>query len=421
MSIPTLAERGKALKAKHRVRFVSPELKEVSASQATLAPKLKHVALFIESTGSYGRGLLQGIAKYNRERGGWSTYFRPHSLNDAPPNWLKNWRGDGLLVRIETPQMLEIVRKLNVPTVNLRNTLPDVDLPYVSVDNAKVAQLAYEHLADRGLREFAFCGRSIGGNPVLQQRQDHFCKLVETHGGRCHIYNPATQGAEDWEDEQANLCEWISRLPRPIGIMACNDERGLQVLDAARRIGVRVPDDVAVIGVDNDEALCELSIPPLTSIDVNAEAIGYHAAGLLDQMMNGATAPTSELRLPPRAVVTRRSTDVIASEDEDVAWAVRYIRANACRGLRASDVFNHLGMGRTTLQERMKRYTGRTVHGEIQHVRLQKAQNLLATSDLTIKQVARESGFSSVQYLTRVFRAMTGETPAGYRNKRNRK
>ncbi len=419
MPTSILAEPKAAVAERRRSRFVTPELEDVPCTSAPTLPQLRHVALLIETTGSCGRGLLHGIAKYNRERSGWSTYFRPHSINDAPPAWLKNWRGDGLLVRIETPQMLEIVRKLDVPTVNLRNTLPNAPFPYVSVDNAQVAQLAYEHLADRGLREFAFCGRSTGGNPALQQRQDHFKKTVESHGWTCHVYTPADRN-EDWQDEQARLCEWISRLPRPIGIMACNDERGLQVLDAARRIGVRVPDDVAVIGVDNDEAMCELSIPPLTSIDVNAQAIGYHAAGLLDQMMDGAAAPRNELRLPPRAVVTRRSTDVIASEDEDVAWAVRYIRANACRGLRASDVFDHLGMGRTTLQERMKRYTGRTVHGEIQHIRLLKAQDLLATSDLTIKQVARESGFSSVQYLTRVFRAMTGETPAGYRNKRNR-
>lgn len=414
-----LAEPKAAVAERRRSRFVTPDLEDVPCPIIPALPQLKHVALLIETTGSYGRGLLQGIAKYNRERGGWSTYFRPHSINDAPPAWLKNWRGDGLLVRVETRQMLDIVRKLDVPTVNLRNTLPDMRLPYVSVDNAQVAQLAYEHLADRGLREFAFCGRRVGGNPVLQQRQEHFRKLVESQGRTCHVYAPI-DADEDWEDEQAHLCAWISRLPRPIGIMACNDERGLQVLDAARRIGVRVPDDVAVIGVDNDEAMCELSIPPLTSVDVNAEAIGYHAAGLLDQMMEGAPPPRNELRLPPRAVVTRRSTDVIASEDEDVSWAVRYIRANACRGLRAGDVFDHLGMGRTTLQERMKRYTGRTVHGEIQHIRLLKAQDLLATSDLTIKQVARESGFSSVQYLTRVFRAMTGETPAGYRNKRNR-
>ena len=204
--------------------------------------------------------------------------------------------------------------------------------------------------------------------------------------------------------------------------MAGNDERGLQVLDACRRAGAVVPDDVAVIGVDNDESLCDLAIPPLTSIDVNAEGIGYEAAALLDRMMSGnkPARGLKPIRIAPRAVVTRRSTDVIASEDEEVNRAVRYIREQAPAGLQVSGVLAYMGMSRAALQQRMKQITGRTIHQEIQRVRLARVKELLVMSPMTIKQVARLSGFASVQYMTRVFRAGTGETPAKYRGMRSK-
>jgi LacI family transcriptional regulator len=179
-----------------------------------------------------------------------------------------------------------------------------------------------------------------------------------------------------------------------------------------------VPDEVAVVGVDNDQPLCELSIPPLSSVDVNAENIGFEAAALLDQMMSGAQPPKEPIRLAPRGVITRRSTDIIACEDEEVSRALRYIRENACRGLQVVDVLSYMGMSRAPLQARMKQMINRTIHQEIQRVRLARAKELLAMSELTIKQVARESGFASVQYMTRTFHAMTGETPARYRNQR---
>jgi LacI family transcriptional regulator len=200
--------------------------------------------------------------------------------------------------------------------------------------------------------------------------------------------------------------------------MAANDERGLQVLDACRRANLAVPDVVAVIGCDNDEPLCELSIPPMTSVDVNAEGIGYEAAALLDKMMSGEKTPSKTIRIAPRAVVTRRSTDVLACEDDEVRRAVGYIRESACRGLQVSDVLAHMGMSRASLQQRMKQFVGRTIHQEIQRVRLAMVKQRLVGSADTIKQIARESGFASVQYMTRVFRAMTGETPARFRSRR---
>jgi LacI family transcriptional regulator len=382
---------------------------------------MRQVALLIETSGSYGRGLLQGIAKYNRSRGGWSTYFRPHGLADQPPTWLSKWKGDGLLVRIETLKVADMIAKLNVPTVNLRGTIAGLPFPYVGPDNAAVAKLAVQHLLDRGLRNFGLCSRPRGKNPAIDERSDSFIQLIEKAGHQCDVFPVASREIQ-WDQEQQQLTEWIKSLPKPVGVMAGNDERGLQVLDACRRAGTAVPDDVAVIGVDNDESLCDLAIPPLTSIDVNAEGIGYEAAALLDRMMSERKPGRGfkPVKIAPRAVVTRRSTDLIASEDDEVNRAVRYIREQAPNGLQVSDVLTHMGMSRAALQQRMKQITGRTIHQEIQRVRLARVKELLVMSPMTIKQVARLSGFASVQYMTRVFRAGTGETPAKYRGMRSK-
>lgn len=380
---------------------------------------MRHVALLIESSGSYGRGILQGIARYNREHEGWSTYYRPSGPERPFPDWIAQWKGDGMIVRIENKAMADLVKKTGVPVVNLRGTVKGLSFPFLAVDNEQVAKIAATHLQERGLRSFGFCGRPAGMNPSLDERREFFEKIIKEAGFECDVYDAVDPDQHaGWEAEQAKMVKWIKSLPKPVGVMACNDERGLQVLDACRRCGAAVPDEVGVIGVDNDLPMCELAIPPLTSVDVNAEGIGYEAAALLDRMMAGKKPPAKPTMLPPRGVITRRSTDLIASEDEEVSRAVRFIREHACNRLQVSDVLTHMGMSRASLQQRMKQIVGRTIHQEIQRVRLNRAKDLLAMSNLTIKQVARESGFASVQYMTRVFRGATNETPARYRNHR---
>lgn len=382
-------------------------------------PRARHVALLIETSGSYGRGLLRGVAKYNRTNGGWSTFFHPHGLGDPPPAWLTTWQGDGILARVDTPEVADLLLESGLPVVNLRSTLDKLPFPYVGPDHEQIARLAAEHLLERGLKHFAFCGKPPGIHPGLDERGDIFEKIITATGASCDIF-PASTEQDTWEQQQEQLAVWISALPKPAGVMACNDERGLQVLDACRRCGATVPDEIAVIGVDNDEHLCDLSIPPLTSVDVNAEEIGYTAASLLDQMMQGNSKHAKHQRLTPRGIVTRLSTDVIASNDLEVNRAIRYIRENCCNGLRVVDVLAYMGMSRALLQQRMKTAVGRTIHDEIERMRLARVKDLLLSPDMTIKQVARATGFSSVQYLTRVFSALIGETPARYRSRRNK-
>jgi LacI family transcriptional regulator len=380
---------------------------------------MRHVALLIETAGSYGRGLLAGVARYNREHGGWSTYFRPRPVSEPLPAWLAKWKGDGILARIDSKEVAEFVLQLGIPAVNLRLNVPSLPIPYVGLDHAEVGQLAAVHLMDRGFKSFGFCGRPRGVHPGLDERGDRFKEVVTAAGFPFSQFQARKQeGVLGWEKEQQQIVNWLETLPRPVGILASNDERGLEVLDACRRRGFAVPDEIAVVGVDNDEPLCELAIPPLTSIDPNPLQIGYAAAEFLDQLMGGKKRLPLIKLISPRGIIVRRSSDTLASEDTDVNDALHFIRDRFAKNIGVTDVLTHVGVSRGVLQQKMKQVIGRTIHQEIERVRLNRAKELLAMGNLSIKQVAREVGFSSPQYLTRVFRAVVGETPAKFRNSR---
>jgi LacI family transcriptional regulator len=388
----------------------------IDSSRAPQSKGLLTVAVLADTSDSYGRGLLHGIAKFNREKSSW-LIASPQGLPlAARAEWLKRWSGDGLILGAATTPR-ELPRRCTIPIVDVRRQAQSGPCAHISVDLAHIAEVGAKHLLDCGLRNLAFCGRA--GSAESDDLAHAFQRTVAAADCECHPFriSSGVSNAASWHREQNRLAEWIWSLPKPIGIMACDDETGARILDACRRCGSAVPDDVAVIGVGNDAPLCDLADPPLSSIELNAEGVGYEAAAMLARMMEGQPASAS-MKIPARGVVARRSTDLAASEDEEVAGAVRYIRDHACRGLQVMDVLAHLGMSRASLQQRMKETVGRTIHQEIQRVRLGRAKELLAMSNIAIKQVARESGFASVQYMTRVFRAVTGETPARYRARR---
>lgn len=382
---------------------------------------MRHVAILIETSRAYGRGLLRGIARYNRERGNWSTYFQPQGLGDPPPPWLGTWCGDGILARIDNHDVADAIEQANVPVVNLRGTVDGLSFPFIGSDNRAIAKLAADHLLERGLRHFAFCGFRRGYHPKIDERAAGFQQFIERAGGTFDALRDTARRRRSWEQEQAWIGRWIAGLPKPLGVLAANDDRGLQVLDACRRGGIAVPDQVAVLGVDNDEYLCSLSLPPLSSIDLNCEETGYRAAALLDRLMAGKRPPKRLPEIQPAGIIVRRSSDILATEDRDVVRAVQFIRDHACRPLQVKDVVQHVSISRSSLEPRVRAVTGRTIHQEIRKVQLNRAIELLADTDVPIKQVAHSCGFKNVQYLTRVFRGAIGTTPAAFRQNRSRR
>ena len=375
---------------------------------------IRRVAVLIETSRAYGRGLLEGVASYICERGPWSLYFKPQGLGEPPPPWLKHWDGDGILARIDDQRMARAVRATGLPAVDLRGRLPHLGLARVGVDNRILARLAYVHLRERGYRHFGFCGLPRGEHPHLDGRCDDFVRLVAQGGEQCTVFQPRRRN-QPWEQEQQQLTAWLEDLPRPCGIMACNDDRGLQLLDACRRGGVTVPDDVAVIAVDNDPLICALATPPLTSIDVNPQRVGYEAASLLDRMMRGGNVPRKGLFFDQCRVVTRQSTDVLALEDAELARAVRFIRDRACAGLRVDDVLGEVPLSRSVLERRFKRTLGSTPKAEILAVQIERARQLLSETDLSLEEVASKSGFRGAKYFSDIFLLKAGTRQAKYR------
>lgn len=379
------------------------------------------VALLIESSRAYGRGLLLGVAKFVREHGRWSIFLQERSLGDVSPGWLKEWEGDGIIARVENRPMAEAIRRLGLPAVDVRYLLPNLAMPSIRTDDEAVARVASEHLLERGFRHFAFCG--FDGADYSDIRRDSFAERIAQAGFRCHAFEdpqkPRRASTLEYEEHGLKyedlVASWLKDLPKPIGLMACNDIRGQQVLNACRAIGVAVPDEVAVIGVDNDEVLCDLSDPPLTSVIPNTERIGYEAAALLDRMMAGARAPKHPIFIEPAGIVTRGSTEVLAIEDRHIAAAVRFIREHACEGIDVSDVLRAVPLSRSTLERRFGRALGRSPKDEILRVRLNRAKQLLVQTDFSLALVAEKVGFEHTEYLSVIFKKKTGLTPGQFR------
>jgi LacI family transcriptional regulator len=383
--------------------------------------KRQRVALLVESSRAYGRGVLSGIAGFVREHESWSVFFQDLNLCDSTPAWLKTWKGDGIISRLENDDIVGVIRRLKVPVVYLRRVEGPISAPQILTNNADVSRLCFEHLKERGFRHFAFCG--FDGADYSDERRDSFISLVEQAGLRCHIYagmpHPAKADTAQFEglgmQDGGVLANWIRELPKPVGLMACNDMRGQQILDACRGIDVALPDDIAVVGVDNDEVLCNLSNPPLSSVAPNAERIGYEAAALLSRMMAGARISSKEIYIKPRGVVLRRSTEVLAIEDKPTTAATRFIREHACEGIDVSDVLQAVPMSRSTLDRRFRENLGYSPKDEILRVRLNRAKQLLAETELPLTLIAEKVGLEHVEHFSRIFKNRVGMTPSAFR------
>jgi LacI family transcriptional regulator len=371
------------------------------------------VALLIETSNAYARGLLGGVVAYMRENRAWSIYLAEHGRGDKPPRWLAGWNGNGIIARIENASIARALLRVTLPVVDVSAARLIPSLPWVETDDIAFARMAADHLLERGFKHFGYCGDDRFN--WSRWRSEHFAKFVRAAGRECLIYSPARRKPADAQSEVEDIAEWVSGLPKPVGVMACYDLRGQQVLDACRQRGIPVPDEVAVIGVDNDELLCNLSDPPLTSIIPNTHRTGYEAAALLDRLMAGRKVRSLTNLIPPLGVATRQSTDVLAIEDRHVVQAVRFIRERACDGINVADVLKAVPQSRRLLEARFKHLIGRTPHEEILRVQLNRARELLASTDLSLEAIAERTGFVHSEYLSVAFKREIGTPPSRYR------
>lgn len=384
----------------------------VKARRNRVAP---HVALLVETSLASGRDILRGIARYVREHQPWSLYHEPHGLEKSVPRWLRAWKGDGIIARIGSRRMAQQLAATGIPVVDVLGLVPGLRFPLVHVDNGAIGRMAAEHLLERGLRHFGFFG--IRAESWSDQRYAGFAAAVAGVQGEVPIYQLSrdNSGKRSWERAENKLARWISTLPKPVGVLVCSDQRGPQLLEACRRAGAAVPDEVAVIGVDNDEPLCEVSLPPLSSVEAAHTRVGYQAAAVLDGLLRGLAAPRKPLLIEPRQIIARPSTDMLAVGDPVIAAALRLIRDNAATGLRVAAIARQVGLSRSVLQRRFRAVLKRSVHQEILAARIKRARELLVRTDLPLAQVAERAGFKHQEYMGAIFRARVGQTPAQLR------
>jgi LacI family transcriptional regulator len=384
-----------------------------------MAKRLR-IALLIESSRAYGRDLLCGIAAYARTYGPWTFIHQERSIDDPIPRGLMQWKPDGLIVRIVDAKIGRQIHRLGLPTVDLLHENQDMDIPRVIPNQKMLVELAIDHLLHRRLRHLAYVGYC--GVKFSQDRREYFLQYLEKKTCPGYIFEDG--GPQDAMGlavterkslrQSRKLASWIRALPKPVGVLACNDMRAYQVLVACAEYGIAVPDAVSIIGVDNDPVLCELSDPPLSSVDPNAKKIGYMGAEVLRGMIEGRSFP-HETQVDPAGVVSRRSTEILAIPDQDFADVLHYIREHACAGLTVDALIEHTTISRSTLERWFMKHRGHSPSAEITQVKVKRVKELLATSNLVLGEISQLSGFSHPETMFRIFKKYTIQTPGEYR------
>lgn len=403
---------------------------EDSVLKELLPARRFRVLLAVELSRNYGRCCLQGVSAYARTHGPWTFLHVEREPEEQLPRDLKELKPDGVIARVQNEQTSRAIEALGVPMVDL---LGKVKLPgrhAITADAGLGAAAVFEHFQSLGHTHYAYCG--YPGVDFSEHRGGHFRDLVaERTNGTLHEFKLAKVSGDKTdkidkagiisrerigEQEIAQLGAWVMSLPKPIAIFACNDNRGRQLLDACGIVGVKVPEEVSVVGVDNDPVICELANPPMSSLDPDAERIGYDGAAMLDRLMRGIDVSTDTQWVPPRGVVARRSSEMLAVDDPVVAAAVHTIREQACSRLTVDGLADQLHVSRATLERRFARVLKSTPHDEITRVRLERTRQLLLETDYKLHAIAGMTGFCSPAHLSVVFKSSFGVAPGEYRS-----
>jgi LacI family transcriptional regulator len=367
---------------------------------------------------AYCRGVLRGIRQYAQSRPDW--VLLPVA---AEPKAVRSLGGLGLagaIAQVYSPALADALEALGRPYVNVSGVLTEPGAPWVFSDDEAVGRAAAEHLLDRGLRHFGYFGHRKRGYSV--RREAGFRRAVEGPGRSLDCYlerdSPRFDPIEFLWALDEGVQRWLRSLPKPAGVFASNDIWGVQLAEVCRQADLRVPEDVALVGVDNDDLLCEMARPPLSSVVTAAGRIGQEAAAVLDRMLKGAAPPRRPLLVPPVGVVARQSSDVLTMEDPEVVAAVRFIRERAHEPISVGDVARRGTISRRSLERRFRAALDRGVGEEIRRAHLERARGLLANTALPMSVVAKQSGFSDQRQLSVLFRRESGQTPTEYRRLR---
>ena len=367
--------------------------------------------------GAHQEELINGVLRYAGEHDcNWTYITAPESLALSVLD-LKGWRGDAIIAAINTPAEATCAKSIALPIVNISGTLAKTSVPRVSVDSRVIGELAADHLVERGFRQFAYYG--LGGVAYSAVRQEGFEERLAKSGfTSVSLLMPPTYQArsQQWRDQQSKLVKWLTTLPTPIGLCSVTDYRARQVLDACRQVGLRVPQQVAVIGVDNEEVICDHVQPRLSSVARNNRQEGYHAAAMLDQLIRHKKLQSSEDTIQPLGVVARESTETVAFQDPRLCEAIDYLNQNIAMPVGVQELASHVGVSRRWMEYAFREAVGESPYQYIRNKRLKLAQHLLEKDTrLKIHEIARQTGFLSAKQFSVAFSQEYGASPREYR------
>ncbi len=386
------------------------------------------ILLMIGVATEYERGLITGIARYSELHGPWTFYrMAPFYYDDYPysrqfvekkvMDHLAEWAPNGVIA-MAPENLLGRILDFKVPLIAATAVSSEKleNISVISSDYVETGKLAAEHLIGKGFRNFAYCG--IGDFTWSKQRGIGFGQTLDEAGFTTHYYTPPEKIKDrHWAFEQKFLADWLESLPKPLGLMACNDNRSQQVMEACKISNIKVPEQIAILGVDNDKFICDLSRPTLSSIILDTEGAGFKAAQLLHNLITGKTAKPEIIKIHPIGVETRRSTDILAIEDTDVARSVNFINENFRRNIQVDDVVAAACTSRRTLERRFNETLGSSINSEIKRLRTEHICRLLLNTSMTISEIARTMGFVETDHFSRYFGSIKGVTPIAFRKK----
>lgn len=378
--------------------------------------KSRHIAADLSLAFGVARDVLMGIAQYAQARQGWQIRTNP-PLRGFPLGPIHAFDGDGVITGLLDEAETQALAARGVPVVYISEIADKPPMPAVLPDARAIARMAADHMWGMGIRNFAVAGntrRHRYGKQMLAAFREALARLG--HDQPVPEQETFTSYVE-WADDMARLENWLRGLPKPVGIFATEDRAAGHVVEACGRIGLAVPDEVAVLGVGNDPLQCEMLKPALSAIRVDGERIGYEAARMLESLMEGAPAPTEPVLIAPVEVVQRTSTDVLAIDDPVVARAVRYIRENVSDGIAVRDVVDQLGHSRKSLENRFAKALGHGPGAEISRTRLLRAKTMLRRTGLPVSAIAADCGYSDQTRLGVAFKRDMGLTPTQFRKR----
>jgi len=378
------------------------------------------IILLLDFAEEYSKSLMKGINAYSKEFGPWifcrmPLFHRETVGIDGILKWALEWKADGIVGQLYNKDIEKIVQA-GIPVIAQDFKERFTEIPNITGGYHEAGQLGADYFLKKGFTNFAF----YGFNDIVwsRERAEGFEERLKKRGHKVHYFeHKKARSTELWYYKPSSLSRWLKSLPKPIGLMTCDDNQGQHITEVCRQLGIRIPEEVAVLGVDNDEMICDLSDPPLSSIALDAEKGGYDAAKLLDYMVKHGTSGYYDIIVKPVQVITRHSTDIYATNDDHIASSLKYIHQNIDKNLHVDEVVRQVPLSRRALEKRFLEITGYPIYKYIFNLRIEKFTQKLLDTDMSVFEIALDMGLTDSKNIARQFRQAKGCSPSVYRNR----